>query len=413
MGASGTLGILVGGGPAPGINSVISAATIEAINRGFKVIGITEGFRWLMRGDASHCRPLGIDDVSRIHLTGGSVLGTARANPTKDEKALASVVATLRELGITHLVTIGGDDTALSSSRVEQATEGKIHAAHVPKTIDNDLPLPEHVPTFGFQTARHVGTELVRNLYEDARSTRRWYVVVAMGRQAGHLALGIGKAAGATVTLIAEEFPSSTVPFATICDVVEGSIIKRRATGHRYGVAVLAEGLIEKLDPAELEELQDVERDDHGHIRLAEVDLGRKVKVEVQARLDRRGIKVTVTSKKIGYELRCANPIAFDAAYCRDLGYHAVRFLAEGGSGAMVTVQDGKLVPIPFGTMRTQEGRTRVRNVDITSDGYRVAREYMLRLEPDDFKDEAWVEKLADAGGTTAEELRRRFAGNG
>ncbi len=410
---TGTLGILVGGGPAPGINSVISAATIEAINRGFKVIGINEGFRWLMREDLAHNRVLSIDDVSRIHLTGGSVLGTARDNPTKDEKALAKVVATLTQLGITHLVTIGGDDTALSSSRVEQTTGGKIHAAHVPKTIDNDLPLPEHVPTFGFQTARHVGAELVRNLFEDARSTRRWYVVVAMGRQAGHLALGIGKASGATVTLIAEEFSSSTVPFAAICDVVEGSIIKRRATGHHYGVAVLAEGLIEKLDPAELAELQDVERDDHGHIRLAEVDLGRKVKVEVQGRLLRRGLKVTLTSKKIGYELRCADPIAFDAAYCRDLGYHAVRFLAEGGSGAMVTVQDGKLVPIPFGSMRTQEGRTRVRNVDIASDGYRVAREYMLRLEADDFKDAAWVEKLADAGGMTGDELRQRFGAKG
>ena len=216
MKTSGTLGILVGGGPAPGINSVISAATIEAINRGFKVIGISEGFRWLMRGDATHCRPLEIDDVSRIHLRGGSVLGTARDNPTKDERALATVVKTLELLGVTHLITIGGDDTALSSSRVEQTTEGKIHAAHVPKTIDNDLPLPEHVPTFGFQTARHVGAELVRNLSEDARSTRRWYVVVAMGRQAGHLALGIGKAAGATVTVIAEE--DGRIDEEAVCD---------------------------------------------------------------------------------------------------------------------------------------------------------------------------------------------------
>lgn len=408
-----TLGILVGGGPAPGINSVISAAAIEAVNRGYKVIGIREGFRWLMKGDTSHCSELSIDDVSRIHLSGGSVLGTARDNPTKDEKALAQVVATLEKMGVTHLVTIGGDDTALSSSRVEQFSQGRIHAAHVPKTIDNDLPLPEHVPTFGFQTARHVGAELVRNLSEDARATRRWYIVVAMGRQAGHLALGIGKAAGATLTLIAEEFLGSTVPFASICDVIEGSIIKRRAMGHHHGVVVLAEGLIEKLDPTELAELQDVERDDHGHIRLTQVDLGRKVKVEVSGRFAKRGIKLTVTSKNIGYELRCADPIAFDAAYCRDLGHHAVRFLAEGNTGAMVTVQDGKLVPIPFTAMRTKEGRTRVRNVDIASDGYKVAREYMLRLEADDFKDPAWVEKLAEAAGLPAEELLSRYLGEG
>ncbi len=411
MSLTGTLGILVGGGPAPGINSVISAATIEARNRGLRVLGIREGFRWLMKGDTSHVRELAIDDVSRIHLTGGSMLGTARDNPTKDEAAMATVVETLTTLGVTHLVTIGGDDTALSSSHVDRRTGQRIRTAHVPKTIDNDLPLPDHIPTFGFQTARHVGAEAVRALAEDARSSRRWYVAVAMGRQAGHLALGIGKAAGATLTLIAEEFRSPSVPFGAICDIVEGSIIKRRAAGHHHGVAVLAEGLIGKLDPQELEELQDVERDDHGHIRMAEVDLARKVKVELQGRFLRRGIKLTITNKDIGYELRCADPIAFDAAYCRDLGYHAVRFLAGGGSGAMVTVQSGRLVPMAFDTMRTAEGRTRVRNVDPSSESYLVAREYMERLDPDDFRDPAWVERLAEAGGTTSEALRTRFAG--
>ena len=412
MSASGTLGILVGGGPAPGINSVISAATIEARNRGLRVLGMQEGFRWLMRGDASHARELTIDDVSRVHLSGGSILGTARDNPTRDEQAMGRVVDTLTSLGVTHFVTIGGDDTALSSSHVARRTGGAIRTAHVPKTIDNDLPLPDHVPTFGFQTARHVGAEVVGGLAEDARSTRRWYVIVAMGRTAGHLALGIGKAAGATLTLIAEEFDSDVVSFGAICDIVEGSIIKRRAMGHHHGVAVLSEGLIGKLDPREIAELEDVERDDHGHIRMTEVDLARKVKVEVQGRLLRRGIKVTITNKNIGYELRCADPIAFDAAYCRDLGYHAVRFLVGGGSGAMVTVQDGRLVPVPFADMRTPEGRTRVRLVDPASDGYRVAREYMLRLEADDFHDPAWVERLAEAGGTTGDELRARFAPN-
>jgi 6-phosphofructokinase 1 len=406
-----TLAIIVGGGPAPGINSVISAAVIEAINCGFRVLGVPEGFRHLMRGDTDRVRELRIDDVSRIHLTGGSVLGTARDNPTKSAETMAAVVSALDGLRVTHLVTIGGDDTALSSSHVVRASGGRIRTVHVPKTIDNDLPLPEHIPTFGFQTARHVGAELVRNLMEDARSTRRWYVVVAMGRQAGHLALGIGKAAGATLTIIAEEFASATIPFALMCDIVEGAIIKRRALGHHHGVVVMAEGLIEKLDPEELAELQDVERDEHGHIRLAEVDLARKIKVEVQGRFSQRGIRLTLINKQIGYELRCADPIAFDAAYCRDLGHGAVRFLEEGGSGAMVSVQDGRLVPIRFEDMRTAEGRTRVRNVDIRSDGYRVAREYMLRLEPEDFRDAAWVERLAEAANLDSDRLRARFEG--
>src|SRR5262245_58829436 len=306
MSSAGKLAILVGGGPAPGINAVISSATIKAINEGFEVMGVQDGFKWLVRRDATKARPLSIDDVSRVHLRGGSILGTARENPTRSEETMRAVIDTLKQHGVTHLVTIGGDDTALSSSAV--AARSEICTVHVPKTIDNDLPLPAHIPTFGFQTARHVGVELVRNLMEDARSTRRWYVVVAMGRQAGHLALGIGKAAGATLTVIGEEFQDKFISFAHICDIVEGAIIKRRASGRAFGVAVLAEGLIEKLDPKELAELQDVERDEHGHIRFAEVDLARKVKAEVQGRLSGRGIKVTVTHKNVGYELRCADP---------------------------------------------------------------------------------------------------------
>ncbi len=249
MGSASRLGILVGGGPAPGINAVISAATIEALNEGFEVIGIREGFKHLVRRDRSKLRPLSIDDVSRMHLAGGSMLGTSRENPTRSPEATQAVIETLRDAGITHLVTIGGDDTALSARYISEKSAGAIRSVHVPKTIDNDLPLPPHVPTFGFQTARHVGVELVRNLMEDARSTRRWYIVVAMGRKAGHLALGIGKAAGATVTVIAEEFTQPLVPFATICDIVEGAIVKRRAMNRHFGVAVLAEGLIESSRP--------------------------------------------------------------------------------------------------------------------------------------------------------------------
>ncbi|MDQ3806444.1 MAG: 6-phosphofructokinase [Acidobacteriota bacterium] len=410
MATKDVLAIIVGGGPAPGINAVISAAAIEAVNEGFEVLGVQDGFKHLIREDASQVRRLRIEDVSRIHLDGGSVLGTARDNPTKSEKATRAVVETLRSLGVTHLVTIGGDDTALSSSFVAERSGHHIRVVHVPKTIDNDLPLPAHVPTFGFQTARHVGVELVYNLMEDARSTKRWYVVVAMGRKAGHLALGIGKAAGATLTVIGEEFERETVAFSDICDIVEGAIIKRRAMGRPYGVAVLAEGLIEKLDEGELAELQDVERDEHGHIRFAEVDLARKVKAEVQGRLSGRGLRVTVANKNIGYELRCADPIPFDAAYCRDLGYSAVRFLLGGGSEAMISIQGGRMVPIPFHEIREPgTGKTRVRMVNVESEGYRVAREYMIRLGPTDFEDEAWLAKLAQAGNMSPEAFRDRF----
>lgn len=407
-GGTGKVGILVGGGPAPGINAVISAATIKAINAGFGVVGIRDGFKWLVREDLAQMRPLTVDDVSRVHLRGGSVLGTSRENPTRSDEAMAAVVRSLESLGVTHLVTIGGDDTAKSSATV--AARSNVHTVHVPKTIDNDLPLPAHIPTFGFQSARHVGVELVQNLAEDARATRRWYVLIAMGRQAGHLALGIGKAAGASVTLIREEFPQEVVPFATICDILEGTIIKRRAMGRNYGVAILAEGLIEKLDPNELKDLQDVELDEHGHIRFAEVDLGRKVKVELESRFRQRGIRLSVSNKNIGYELRCCDPIPFDMAYCRELGNAAIRFLLQGGSGAMVSIQNGALVPMLFSDIRDpQTGKTRVRNVDVASESYRVARQYMLRLDYTDFEKAGWTAQLAQAGNLTIEELKDRF----
>ncbi len=407
--AKGKLAILVGGGPAPGINSVIGSATIKAINEGFEVLGIQDGFKYLVRRDPSCARQLSIDDVSRIHFRGGSVLGTARENPTKSDEAMQAVIDTLNGLGVTHLVTIGGDDTAKSSSEV--ALRSNIHTVHVPKTIDNDLPLPPHIPTFGFQTARHVGAELVQNLMEDARATRRWYIVVAMGRQAGHLALGIGKAAGATLTLIREEFEHETVPFAHICDIIEGTIIKRRAMGRHYGVAVLAEGVIEKLDPKELADLEDVEKDDHGHIRFAEVDLGRKIKAELEGRFKERGLRVSISNKNIGYEVRCCDPIPFDMAYCRELGNAAIRFLLSGGSGAMVSIQNGRLVPLLFEDIRDPNtGKTIVRNVNINSENYRVARQYMLRLDYTDLEQADFAEQLAQAGNLTVDELKKRFA---
>ena len=178
------LAILVGGGPAPGINSVISAATIRSRLEGVDVVGIRDGFEWIMHGDIDHVQPLDIDQVSRIHFRGGSHIGISRANPTLDPEHLENAVISLLRLNVSTLITIGGDDTAYSAMKLEEKAEGRIHIAHVPKTIDNDLDLPPHVDTFGFQTARHNGVEIVKNLMVDAKTTSRWYFVIAMGRKA-------------------------------------------------------------------------------------------------------------------------------------------------------------------------------------------------------------------------------------
>jgi 6-phosphofructokinase len=401
-----TLAILVGGGPAPGINAVIAAATIEARNHGLRVLGCYDGFKWLAQGDTEHVVDLQINDTSRIHFDGGSIIRTSRTNPTKTPEGVGRVADALKRLSVDHLLTIGGDDTAFAASRLARALEG-LTVAHVPKTIDNDLPLPSDIVTFGFTTACNLGKELVRNLMQDAATTERWFFVTVMGRHAGHLALGIGGSAGATVTVIAEEFPAAQITLDRLADVLEGAIIKRRAHGREHGVVILSEGLAEKLD---LQTLGPVERDAYGNVRLAEVDLGQVLKERVSASLKARGVDVTIVAKDMGYELRCAPPGAHDIQYCRSLGYWATRFLLEGGSNAMVTIQAGRLVPVPFGLMMDpRTGRIRVRYVDVESEMYQTMTAYMIRLKPEDFDRPDSIATLAKAGNLDAAEFTRRF----
>ena len=405
-----TVGILVGGGPAPGINSVISAVTIRSILGGCDVIGILDGFKWLMEGNTSQVRPLAIDEVSRIHFRGGSSLGTSRANPTKKTESMVNILSSLRKLGITRLVTIGGDDTAFSSLKLEEQAAGAVHIVHVPKTIDNDLDLPADIPTFGFQTARHVAVEIVKNLMVDAHTTARWYFAVTMGRKAGHLALGIGKAAAATLTVIPEEFEERTVRLQRLVDLVIGTMIKRLSAGRSDGVVVLAEGLIEILDSRDLGGLDHVERDEHGHLRLADVDIGDVLRREVTKGMKALGLATSIVCKNVGYELRCADPIPFDMEYTRDLGYCAAQFLLDGGTAAMVSIQDGRCMPIPFKQMLDPlTGRAKVRMVDIRAQSYQIARQYMIRLSDEDFSDTVTLSRYATLAGLSREAFRSRF----
>ncbi|HEV8305467.1 MAG TPA: diphosphate--fructose-6-phosphate 1-phosphotransferase [Gemmatimonadales bacterium] len=405
-----TLAILAAGGPAPGVNSVIGAATIRARLEGLDVLGVRDGFDWIMRGDVEHVTPLSIAEVSRIHFRGGSHIGISRANPTTDPALLENSLVSLLRLNVTDLITIGGDDTAYSAMRVAQQAAGRIRVVHVPKTIDNDLPLPPDVDTFGFQTARHYGVEIVKNLMVDARTTSRWYFVIAMGRKAGHLALGIGKAAGVSLTLIPEEFRGGPIRLKTVVDTLTGAIIKRLSDGRRDGVTVIAEGLVLGIAPEDLAGLEEVERDSHGNVRIAEVNLGEILKAEVVKRLKGFGIKTTIAAKNIGYELRCADPIPMDMEYTRDLGYCAAKYLLEGGSGVVISLQAGHFVPIPFDRLLDPAtGRPQIRLVDIHSTRYAIARRYMLRLRRDDFEDPHELARFAATAGVSLEEFRRQF----
>lgn len=401
------LAILASGGPAPGINSVINAATIEAINVGWEVWGVKDGYRGLVEDDM---RRLTLDDVTWIHYEGGAVLGMSRTNPKTPEN-LERIVKTLQSRNIDMLLTIGGDDTAYGASVIADAMQGELRTVHVPKTIDNDLPLPPGVPTFGFTTAQAVGVELTKNLLRDARTCSRWYLVISMGRQAGHLAVGIGKAAGATATLIPEEFGES-VRLETIVRTLEGAVIKSLAHGRNWGVAVIAEGVIERLDHGDLAALPHIRRDNFGHLLLADVNLGKLLCGQLEDRLGARGIGLRFNDVTMGYELRSADPVPFDIEYTRDLGFAAIRFLVEGNTNGMVLIEGGRRKSKPFSEMRDPvTGKTLVRNVDVTAESYCVARRYMTRLTAKDFDDAVDVERLAATANVSVDEFVSYFGG--
>ena len=404
-----TLAILVGGGPAPGINGVIASATIEAANRGLRVIGLLDGYRWLAQGDTSHVVELGIRDVSRIHNTGGSILGTSRTNPATKPEMLENTVKALIELGVRYLVCIGGDDTTYGASKLAQHASGRIGVATVPKTIDNDLPLPENAPTFGFESARAAGTAIIEPLMEDARTTGRWYFAITMGRRSGALALGMCKSAGATLAIIPEEFRAEKLDLQMVSDTLVGAIIKRRASGRDNGVAIIAEGIGERLDAEKMPSIKELERDAYGQVHLSDLPLGALLRERVRSSLQELGLDTTVVSKDIGYELRCARPSPFDIEYTRTLGYGAVRYLVKGGSGALIAITGGRITPVALEQLvDKQTGRIRVRTVDVATESYQVARSYMIRLEASDLGGDS-LARLASLTKLSPQAFHDRF----
>lgn len=404
------IGILAGGGPAPGLNDVVAAAALHAIDLGLTPVGFNNGFEWLAQRYTDEQKVLTREDVASIHLDGGCILGVSRTDVSRDTVALENTLAALGKLNIDGLITIGGDDMVASSLAIEQKSEGAIKVVQIPKSIDNDLALPSHLATLGYESARQAGVGIVESLMEDARTTGRWFIAVTMGRPTGHLTLGIGTAASATCTVIPEEFSGRRITLHDVARIIEGSILKRLAGGKNHGVALVSEAIVELLSPEELTELQDVDRDAQGRVRVAEIDLGRKIKSEVQTRLEKRGLKVTIVDKTIGYELRCVPPIPIDAEQARDLAFAAVNYLNAGGSGALVSMQNGAFTPIPLGEMIGPDGDGKLRLVDVKAESYQVARDYMVRIEPHDLANQDLVERLAKSGMTTVEAIRADFA---
>ena len=376
--SKGKFGIIVSGGPAPGINSVISSSVIEAQKYGFEIKGLIDGFRGLATGVPNSVVDLTISSVSGIYNTGGSILGTTRYNPFHSHESKHRFISGLKEHDINKLIVIGGEGSAYLSYHMSREFP-EIQVVHVPKTIDNDLILPNKYPSFGFETARYAGTLIVDTLMVDAKTTRRWFVVTSMGRKAGFLALGLGVASGATLTLIPEEYADRMATPAEIAGTIFASIKRRADMGKTYGVAIVAEGILDCLDPDSSPLLKNCQRDDLGRIKYSEIELGDVILPPLRELARQSGVDIKIIPKNIGYELRCHHPVSFDIEYTKFLGYGAVKLILEGKSGVMVTRDFDNLGFEPLEQMVTPEGLIRSRTVDLSSDLYTVARSFMIR----------------------------------
>jgi 6-phosphofructokinase len=194
-----------------------------------------------------------------------------------------------------------------------------------------------------------------------------------------------------------------------VADTLVGAIIKRRASGRDNGVAVIAEGIGERLDPEKMPSVKELERDAYGHRHLSDLPLGSLLRQQVRASLVELGIDTTIVSKDIGYELRCSRPIPFDIEYTRTLGYGAVRYLLKGGSGSLIAITGGRITPVALEHLEDRRtGRIRLRTVDVATESYQVARSYMIRLEASDLGGES-LARLASVTTLSPQAFHDRF----
>ena len=374
----GKLGIIVSGGPASGINGVISSAAIEANNIGIEVVGYRSGFRAVCDGSEDYLIPLKTTNVTRIANTGGSILGVSRTNPWKNEQYISRFKNSLISHNIDKLIIIGGEGSAYLSYKISKEIPN-VQVVHVPKTIDNDLSLPNETPSFGFETARYWGTKILHTLATDAKTCNRWFMATSMGRKAGYLALGIGIASEATLTLIPEEFGSECPTPSQVADIIYTTIKRRIDAGKNYGVIVVAEGVLDKMDPTGSEIIEKCPRDEMGRIVYAEIELGDVLLPIIKQKCRDNGFEVRINTKNIGYELRCCEPVPFDIEYTKILGFGAVQHLKNGLTGVMVTKEFDRIGYVNLEDMLGANGKVSSRCVDLNSDVYRAARCFMIR----------------------------------
>lgn len=369
-----SIAIICGGGPAPGINTVISAVSRVFLAKGYGVIGVHEGFKGLLRADSA-IENIDFEFADRIGTLGGSALKMSRFKPCPEDFNDGF----FKKYRVELLVSIGGDDTASTAARLTDFLKQKhleVKNIHVPKTIDNDLPLPEGVPTFGYHSAKETGAVLGNTVYEDARTSQNWFVMCAMGREAGHLAFGIGAACNFPMIVIPEIFNKTEITVDKIVNLVISSIIKRKIMGLKYGVAIISEGVFHFLSDDQLKATGiNFMYDEHGHPELNQVSKAHIFNMLVMRKIKALGLDVKSRPVELGYALRCARPIGYDLNYCSQLGRAVYTLFSQGYTGCMAAVDaQGEVLPLYLDDLKGVDGKIKTRLVNIN--GHRVKSVY-------------------------------------
>ena len=394
--------ILAGGGPAPGINTVISTVAKTFLKDGYRVLGLHDGYKNLFRKE-KEVEELDFMWADDIQKQGGSALRMSRYKPKNEEFNTDFFV----ENNIKLLVTIGGDDTASTANRISKFLRDNnvpIQNIHVPKTIDNDLPLPDGNPTFGYYSAKDAAVHLVQTVYEDARTSGNWFVLSAMGREAGHLAFGMTSACHCPMVIIPEMFNKTEVTLEAIINLMVSSIVKRKLLGVDYGVVIISEGVFHFMTDEEIEKSGVAfTYDEHGHPELGNVSKAHIFNLLLQQRLKLLGISVKSRPVEIGYGIRCVQPNGYDLTYCSLLGYGVKKLFKQGVTGAMVTTNPkGEIIPLYLKDVEDENGKIQPRLVNLngpkaelifneglqylTPADYEVAKKYLPEPEKYDFK---------------------------
>ena len=328
--------ILCAGGPAPGINTVVATITKRFLADDYRVLGLQHGYSTIFKEQTNYVE-MTYEIADRIYDRGGSYLKMSRYKPKKEE--FNDIF--FKKENVVLLVTIGGDDTATTANRISiflSEKNMKLQNIHVPKTIDNDLPLPKGIATFGYQTAKDEGSRLAKTYFEDARTNDTWFIVSAMGREAGHLALGIGNACHYPMIIIPEMFYKTKTTFDRIIKLIVSTIVKRKMMGIYFGGVIISEGVFHFIDDEEIKSTGiNFSYDDHGHPELGLLSKAHIINELLEKKLKELKLKVKCRPVEIGYEIRCVAPIAYDLRYCTNLGY-AVKELFDRGESQCIAI---------------------------------------------------------------------------